>query len=159
MPPRARVPPLPPPRCGGAPIRCFALPPSTLLAPVAYPPVFADAGTSTLLAPAASSPVFTDAGSSTLFALAASSIVLTDADPSAVLAPVASSPVFTDAGSSTLLDTRCVVDCAHRCRSLHSPCTGCVVARVHTEEMACLRASAKTARQLRLECACSSRRQ
>ena len=66
---------------------------AALFAPVAPPPVLADASAAALLAPAALPPVLADAGAAALLALAANTHVLADTGAAALLAIAAPPPV------------------------------------------------------------------
>ena len=79
------------------------LPPHSLIAPTANPPVLANVVASTLLAHTALPPMLADAGSSTCLALSALPPVLADDGSSTPLARVAAPPVLADAAAPTVI--------------------------------------------------------
>ena len=76
---------------------------AAILAPVAPPPVLADAAAAALLAPAAPPPVLAEAAAAAVLALAALPTVLTKAATAALLAPAAPPPVLADAAAAAVL--------------------------------------------------------
>ena len=76
---------------------------AAILAPVAPPPVLADAAAAALLAPAAPPPVLAEAAAAAVLALAALPTVLTKAATAALLAPAAPPPVLAGAAAAAVL--------------------------------------------------------
>ena len=75
---------------------------AAVLAPVALPPVLAEAAAAAVLAPAALPPVLTDAAAAALLATVAPPPVLADAAAAAILAAAALPPVLAEAAAATL---------------------------------------------------------